>query len=250
MKLLRKALLFLCSVLVMALSISPASATVVAKKKFQDLVSEADLVAAAEVVRVESHPTLDRRFAYTYVTLGGLEIIKGAYPAGELTLRMEGGPVGNGLVLHVMGIPAFREKERVVVFVKDNGESICPLVGWWQGLLRVKRDPGTGESVICSSDGSLITGLGNGDFVVRETASRRAGSVPPLLDGAVGELKSIPPPPDLSNGLRLSELKRLIRLALPDAASMASRRVVVKSAAIQLTAPAYLAVPGVKEGRR
>lgn len=79
---------------------------------------------------------------------------------------MDGGDVGDGRRLVVPGIPKFQFNEQVIIFVKGNGQSICPFVGWEQGLLRVAKDEQSGEAVVRSSRGQRIHGVRNGAFLI------------------------------------------------------------------------------------
>lgn len=147
---------------------SPGTATVIQRKSFKELVVEAQLVAVGNVSRVEAISTTGQSYAYTYVTVSDLEVLKGSYSSPEITLRTDGGPLANGRTLVVAGMPRFRESERVVVFVKGNGQQICPLVGWGQGLLRVVADGAGGSEVVTTSSGARIRAIQGGEFVLTE----------------------------------------------------------------------------------
>src|SRR5205085_1299911 len=146
--------------------VNPLLATTVRRKNFDQLVQEADMVAIGRVQNVHSLPTADRQYVYTYVTVGELDIMKGNYDESQITLRMDGGDVGDGRRLVVPGIPRFSFNDQVVIFVKGNGQSICPFVGWEQGLLRVARDEKSGEAVVRSSRGQRIHAVRNGAFLI------------------------------------------------------------------------------------
>jgi hypothetical protein len=145
--------------------LASAEATVIQEKTLEDMLIEADLVAIAQVTAVQAFATTNQQYAYTYVTLGGLDVLQGAYDQPTLTLRTDGGPLGNNQWLRIAGMPQFKLGEKVVVFVKGNTERICPLVGWEQGLLRVVKDPRTGREVLKTSQGRGIHGVKDGDLV-------------------------------------------------------------------------------------
>ena len=146
--------------------VNPLLATTVRRKNFDQLVQEAEMVAIGRVQNVHSLPTADKQYVYTYVTVGELDIMKGNYDESQITLRMDGGDVGDGRRLVVPGIPRFQFNEQVIIFVKGNGQSICPFVGWEQGLLRVAKDEKSGEAVVRSSRGQRIHGVRNGAFLI------------------------------------------------------------------------------------
>jgi hypothetical protein len=141
-------------------------ATTLQQKSFEDLVVEADMIAIGQVSKVESHPTGDLRYVYTYATLGQLELLKGIYRDPEITLRMDGGMLDDTTFLVIPGIPEFYEGEKVVIFVRGNGESICPLVGWEQGMLRVARDEKTGQEMLLTSQGMRIQKIERENFII------------------------------------------------------------------------------------
>ncbi|MBI4881200.1 MAG: hypothetical protein HY812_16315 [Planctomycetes bacterium] len=111
----------------------------------QDLVQQAELIVEAVVTDVAYRNSdvadeADVSLPHTFVTLSIERAYKGASAAGsQLTLRMEGGPDGAGRVLVVSDVPLFRPGDRDILFIRDNGSSVCPLVGWQQGRFRVVR---------------------------------------------------------------------------------------------------------------
>jgi hypothetical protein len=145
--------------------LASSEATVIQQKTLEDMLIEADLVAIAQVTEVQAFATTNQQYAYTYVTLGGLDVLQGAYDQPTLTLRTDGGPLGSNQWLRIAGMPRFQQGEKVVVFVKGNAERICPLVGWEQGVLRVVKDPRTGREVLKTSHGRGIHGVKDGDLV-------------------------------------------------------------------------------------
>lgn len=224
-------------------------ATVLEKKSFEDLVIEADMVAICRVLKVESHPTTDGRHAYTYVEVGGLELLKGTYPQSAITLRMDGGALDDGTVLVVPGIPSFQPGEKVVLFVKGNGLSICPLVGWEQGLLRVVEEKRSGQETLRTSRGLRIHTIKNGEFVVSSKAGRdEAEGFAGVPD--YGEVKDLTrlEETEADTDLTPERLKSEINAILTQAGPKALPKEEVKSAEIKLDSPGPLT--GKKAGRR
>lgn len=145
------------------LFVTQALATTLLYKDFRDLIREAEGVVEGTVEEVTSCK-FEQGGIYTYVTLGDLRILKGQYDGDTLTLLFKGGLV-DGQGLHLYGSPTFRESERVIAFLKGNGQQMVPLVGWEQGLFRVVTNPQTGERVISDSVGNRVFGIKNGQVI-------------------------------------------------------------------------------------
>jgi hypothetical protein len=228
--------------------VNPLLATTVRRKNFDQLVQEADMVAVGRVQNVHSLPTADRQYVYTYVTVGELEVLKGNYDESQIMLRMDGGDMGDGRRLVVPGIPRFQFNEQVVIFVKGNGQSICPFVGWEQGLLRVVKDEKSGESLLRSSRGQRIHGVRNGAFLIspgEKQAQNQDGVfiVDPDANSAghteQGETQQPPQlkAAELQQDLSLGALKQEIHSMLLKAGYRRSTGVRVKSAQIAFESP-------------
>lgn len=149
-------------------------ATVLIHKTFNDLVREADLILAGTVTDKRSVWAEDNSTIYTFVTLSNLEVIDGDYAQPTFTLRLEGGEVLNqdtkkGRGLKIPGVPEFIVGEKVAAFIKDNTFEVCPLVGWHQGVLRVKKDLAAGDEVLHSfSQDDVVLGPDDeGNFLAK-----------------------------------------------------------------------------------
>ena len=196
----------------LALSLAVAArATVVEKQSLEQLVAKADLVAIGRVMDVVELPTSDQKFAYTYVILSELEVLHGAYADPTLTLRMEGGGLGNGKVLHIPGMPRFSVGEKVVVFVKGNTERICPLAGWEQGHLRVEQDKTTGREVLRTSEGKRIHAVQDGDFVRETDPNDRSTASAGTPDYGVGHDVAAAQNARANEDLSVEDLKREVQ---------------------------------------
>lgn len=157
-----------------------------------DRLTGADLIVQGLVTKVE-HRNSDVispdhvSLPHTFVTLAVERVFKGA-PAGgsTLTLRMQGGPNGNGLTLRVSGVPQFRVGDRDILFVKGNGSELCPLVGFDQGRLRVVR----GE--VYNDLGQEVWITAAGDFAFGEVKIDVDEPSYPALVRAAGEVEPRP----------------------------------------------------------
>jgi len=134
----------------------PARATTLSYKDLDRLVSESDAVVMATVRQVQ--PVEDaQKTIHTYVTFGDLQMLGGRYDSPTLTLRVEGGRVGNR-GLFIDGAPDFEPEQRVLMFVQGNGRDVVPLVGWSQGLFRLSNDA-NGAQVVSDAEGRAVTAL-------------------------------------------------------------------------------------------
>ena len=122
-----------------------ADATTLDRVTATDRLTKADLVVETTVTGIEYRRSIARdadevELPHAFVTFRVEHVFHGeANPAESITLRFEGGPDGRGRALKVHGVPDFEIGDHDVLFVKDNGAEICPLVGWEQGRLRVVR---------------------------------------------------------------------------------------------------------------
>lgn len=214
-------------------------ATLVEAKSFQDLTLEAEMTAIGRVVTVESHPTVDLQYAYTYVTVGELELLKGNYRQPTITLRMDGGPLGDDTTLAIPGIPHFRSGEKVVLFIKGNGHHICPLVGWEQGVLRVETDKPLGREILKTSNGQRIQTIKKGEFVISSAADRNQTDSAGVPDnGEVKNLNLTPlPGTAVTAGLTLESFKQQVQKVLIEAGPQGLSNVEVTSADLKLDSP-------------
>ena len=132
-------------------------------KTVQDLVKEADLILVGTVTHKESVRAEDRSTIYTFVTLSSLVVLDGQHDEPTFTLRMEGGEVEDGALkkkgMRISGIPDLTIDERVVAFIKNNTQELCPLVGCKEGLLYLKKDSAGKEKLFTGMDDE-IAGVG------------------------------------------------------------------------------------------
>jgi len=82
---------------------------------------------------------------YTYVTFEIHQMIKGRARSNELTLRFDGGPVGDGVLMLSSDFPLFGEDEVALLMVASNTEIACPLVDCSWGRYRFVGDTVTTE---------------------------------------------------------------------------------------------------------
>ena len=151
-------------------------ATSVTEVTFTDLVSQADVIAVGTVTEIREQWDETKQAPLTLVTFAHLTVAKGS-PGSSFTLEFLGGKMPNGLVMVIPGMPQFTVGEKVVVFCAGNRRDFCPLVGVWQGLLRVTLDPQRGIETVSDNFRVPIVSVEEGKFLKHspETAAQ-----PPL----------------------------------------------------------------------
>jgi hypothetical protein len=108
-------------------------------------------------------------------------------------LEFLGGRVGDE-EMRVEGMPKFKVGEENILFVRDNGRSICPLYGMMHGRYAIDKTPADGRKRVMRSDGMPL----------RDTAQIAA----PLLDHAPAPISRSQA---AATGLEPSEFIRQIR---------------------------------------
>ena len=167
-----------------------AQATSVTEVSFPDLVQRADVIAVGTVAEIKEQWDETRKAPLTFVTFSQLTVLKGN-PGESMTLEFLGGRTPQGLVLTIPGVPQFTVGEKTVVFCAGNHRDFCPLVGVWQGLLRVRTDPQRGVETVSDNFRVPITSIQAGKFVKLTPASPEQVplSLPDLLQAIRQELR-------------------------------------------------------------
>jgi len=164
------------SALLAALLFGAASAMVVVKRDFPDLVARSEQIVIGTVTDI--HEERDVSGApFTLVTLSDLSVLKGDV-GSTLTLRFYGGHAGD-VVVAIPDMPRFTVGERDVLFVAGNDRDVCPLVGVWQGRFYVRFDPTVGTDVVEDSNHEPLTGVGGRELL---RAPAISGVTPMTLD--------------------------------------------------------------------
>lgn len=134
----------------------PVAATVAVERDFPDLVARAEQIVIGTVIGIREEDD-DSGVRRTLVRVGDLSVLKGRVDGDELKLDFVGAQKG-AYVSRVLDFPIFREGERAVLFIAENGRAACPLVGVWQGRFRVQTDPQSGLEIVESNDGRRVLG--------------------------------------------------------------------------------------------
>lgn len=141
---------------------SVAQATVVQRMTVAEQVVEADLIFVGTMKHTETVLSKDGKFPFTLVTFEAREVVKGDAP-GLVTLRLAGGETSREVVA-IAGMPDFVLGESYLLFVKDNGEAGCPVLGWSQGKLRFVTDQESGRELLVDARGAVLTGIASGQW--------------------------------------------------------------------------------------
>lgn len=137
------------------------------RKSLRAMTDEANLIFQGVVSKVEygmakGTDSEDAELPQTYVTFQMESVEKGKSSEGnKVTLRFLGGPAKDGRILVVSNAPLFDEGERVMAFVKGNGESDCPLVSCDKGRFRIINNQmytNDGQEVRQTARGNIFFG--------------------------------------------------------------------------------------------
>ena len=167
-----------------------AQATSVTEVGFSDLVQRAEVIAVGTVTEIKEQWDETRKAPLTLVTFSDLTVLKGN-PGSSMTLEFLGGRTPQGLILSIPGVPQFTIGEKTVVFSAGNHRDFCPLVGVWQGLLRVRTDPQSGTETVSDNFRAPITSIQAGKFLKLTPSSPEQVplSLPALLQAIQQELQ-------------------------------------------------------------
>ena len=156
------------------------------------LVHQAEVIAVGTVSDIREQWDDTRKAPLTLVTFSNLTVLKGS-PGENFTLEFLGGSLPNGLVMRVSGVPQFVVGEKAVVFCAGNHRDFAPLVGVWQGLLRVTVDPQRGVETVSDNSHIPIGKIQNGKFVkmTAQDSSQETLSLPTLLQMISQELANL-----------------------------------------------------------
>lgn len=124
---------------------------------FEQLVAASTLVVRGVVTDVKcvTIDTPQGQAIQTLVTLHVERALKGT-PDADLTLKFLGGKVGRH-TMSIPGMPQFQVGHREIVFVGDNGRTICPVIAAGHGRYRVQHDDATNSDFIARENNTPLT---------------------------------------------------------------------------------------------
>ncbi len=217
-----------------AATAAASMATVVKPMFFSEIVSKSELIFVGTVSASESRHEEGKKTIRTYVTLTDLAVQKGVPGGPTVTLRFEGGAVGDDRLL-ISDMPRLSVGGRYLLYVSGNGVHLSPVTGFNQGAFQVVVEHGrevlralNGMDLVGVQDDRFVLAarpqparqldgpqIGAGDFrvkpaaatpdleafeaeLVRRQQARAAGSLPPLEvfppAGAGGNAQGALPP--------------------------------------------------------
>jgi hypothetical protein len=194
--------------LLLALTI-PAGATSLPAVDAGTLADHAELIFVGTVTAVESVPTRDGSYAFTYVSFDIDQSLKGISRGGNaITLRFAGGQVGADLY-EIAGAPTFAVGGRHLLFVRGNGESLVPLVGWFQGKYDIVEHPVTRQAMLVDYRGRAVDGVAGGNWRKNGLKLEKDGSLRQPRDLGVSVVS------EQGVRIQLEQSERLVDRAAP-----------------------------------
>ncbi|HXI03824.1 MAG TPA: hypothetical protein VNI57_11675 [Candidatus Saccharimonadales bacterium] len=133
-------------VLVLLAAAAPAGATTLRRMDLPELVGRAHRVVRARAVDRQVYWNAEGTRIYTDTTFEVLDEAKGHGP-GRLTVSLLGGRIDPAVMI-VDGTPEFHVGEEVVLFTSPRPDGKQNLVGFSQGVMRVREDPATGAKFV------------------------------------------------------------------------------------------------------
>jgi len=130
----------------------PARASIVIALDLQELTAEADRIVVGRVVWEEpiqaAHAMIRTRYRVQVD-----EDLRGSGDS-EIIVETLGGQIGR-LAMRVEGEPSLALGERVLVFVRDDGDAIFRPIGMAQGVMRIEREDGL-DMVVPTRRGTML----------------------------------------------------------------------------------------------
>lgn len=139
-----------------ALSVVPRSgeSTALPFLELEHLTDISDLIVQVKVVAVESGWNSSRSGLRTRVTLEVQKVLHGASGGETLSIELPGGYLPEENLRQVIpGIPRFAIGEEAVVFLRNDADLICPVVGWIQGKFSILTEPGSNRKLVSDTLG-------------------------------------------------------------------------------------------------
>ena len=118
-------LIALLALVTIALAVPAANAAVAQAATFDEKVDNAAAIFLGKCVKTEAKFDPTGRWIVTYATFNVEDTMKGA-AAGQVTVVTPGGSV-NGIHQETIGVPAFREGDEHVIFLKNTRLGPTPL---------------------------------------------------------------------------------------------------------------------------
>ena len=155
-----------------------AGATTLIPVTATELTDGAEAIVTGTAVHREVVLSRDGSFPFTYVTFQIHETLKGRVQGQELTLRLHGGELEDRDVV-LDGMPRFEIGETYLLFVRNNGRSASPVMGWEQGQMRFGKEARSGETILIDHRNRPVLGLQAGRFTAAKRPLLEPGEIAP-----------------------------------------------------------------------
>ncbi|NQT84973.1 hypothetical protein HQ563_18305 [bacterium] len=144
-----KASFFVVAALLLVLAPRSGEGTVLKFLEMEHLTEISDLVVLARVESVESGWNDAHSRIRTRVTLEVQRVLLGSLEGEKLDIELPGGEApGEELRQIIPGVPRFTVGEEAIVFVRNDPDLFCPIVGWIQGKFKVITEAATGRKLV------------------------------------------------------------------------------------------------------
>jgi hypothetical protein len=130
---------------------SAASATSLARMSIEQMAHASSLIVRARCI--SSVTRWEEGEIWTFTSFEVAESWKGT-PRSRITVQLLGGRLGP-ITSHVSGVPKFREREEVILFLERLPEGDFSVVSWEQGTFRISRDERTGGEAVTQDTASF-----------------------------------------------------------------------------------------------
>jgi hypothetical protein len=162
-----------------ALMLAPSlRATTVIAPPFETLVDAAELIFSGQVIsqRSEWRNIDGKKSIVTLITVGVQQVHKGR-AGNTVTLQFLGGTIGD-TTLDVAEMPHFKNGERVVLFVANNGAAVSPILGFFHGRFSVRKGADGRDEVVQHDGQPLIATAEIGRAKAKGTTASKQGLTP------------------------------------------------------------------------
>jgi hypothetical protein len=137
------------------------AASIVIPATLDELTAEAQLIVHARVAHVDARQAPGTLRVERVVSLDVLRALKGS-PDARLVVVLPGGTYGRYRTV-VPGVPEVSDGDEAVLFLRPSASGAPELVGFTQGVLRIRVDPGTGQRTVAApvvggTDGPVVRG--------------------------------------------------------------------------------------------
>lgn len=126
------------AVLMGGVTAAPLSASTFLEMSQAELLAVSSTVVEGKVVKVDAFWNDDRTLIYSEALIEVSDWVTGDSP-GLVRVRTPGGSLGDYRI-DAIGFPTFEPKERLLLFLRPDGDDIMRVTGYRQGQFRIEVD--------------------------------------------------------------------------------------------------------------